>query len=147
MPATKRAAPAKMQPPMTPMIDVTFNLLIFFLLTPSFGGADGFLTTNLPDEGPGSRPPPMREPIRVELFDTGARGEDVAIVLAGTRSLGANFDALRAAHEDLRMRGISPSKPVLIAPTMATRHKWVVKAFDAVVAARFTDVEFAVPYE
>ena len=44
----KPSDPAKMQPPMTPMIDCTFNLLIFFILSPSFDMTEGFLTTNLP---------------------------------------------------------------------------------------------------
>jgi len=36
MPHAKRAERPKMQPPMTAMIDCTFNLLIFFILTPAF---------------------------------------------------------------------------------------------------------------
>jgi len=37
--ALRHADRARMQPPMTPMIDCTFNLLIFFLLTPLLCGA------------------------------------------------------------------------------------------------------------
>ena len=36
---------------MTPMIDVIFNLLIFFLLTSVLRGNEGYLTTNLPRDG------------------------------------------------------------------------------------------------
>jgi len=31
--------------------------------------------------------------------------------------------------------------------TMPTLHEWVVRAFDSAVAARFNNVQFAVPYE
>jgi biopolymer transport protein ExbD len=44
----KPAEARRMQPPLTPMIDCTFNLLIFFLLAPSFSLSEGYLTTNLP---------------------------------------------------------------------------------------------------
>jgi hypothetical protein len=30
---------------------------------------------------------------------------------------------------------------------MGTLHEWVVRAFDSIVAARFSNVQFAVPYE
>lgn len=143
----RRAERAKMQPPMTPMIDCTFNLLIFFLLMPAFSLGEGFLTTNLPRSGTGPVPPgPRPEMIKIELFDE-AGGRDVSIVLGGTQALGSNFQSLRAALQDMRARGVAAGTPVLISPTMATRHKWVVNAFDAAVAARFADIRFAVPYQ
>jgi len=145
----KPAEPAKMQPPMTPMIDCTFNLLIFFILTPSFSAGEGYLTTNLPTtSGPvaGKAQIDVKR-VKIELFDEGPKGENVSIVLNETQSLGSNFEGLRAALEALRAQGLPPDHPVLISPTMATRHKWVVSAFDAAVAARFTAIHFAVPYE
>lgn len=145
----KRAGRAGMQPPMTPMIDCTFNLLIFFLLTPSFSLAEGFLTTSLPAR-PGPHVdavPPPEYVLKVALNDAGPRGADVEIVLNDNQSLGPNYQALGAALQGFRAAGLSPECPVLIAPTLACRHKWVVKAFDEIVAARFDRVHFAVPYE
>jgi biopolymer transport protein ExbD len=142
----KRAERAKMQPPMTPMIDCTFNLLVFFILAPSLALSEGFLTTNLPRSGPGPGPPPRPEMIKIGLFDE-AGGRDVSIVLGDTQALGSSFSLLRAALQDMRARGVAADTPILISPTMATRHKWVVGAFDAAVAARFADIRFAVPYQ
>ena len=143
----KRAERPKMQPPMTPMIDCVFNLLIFFILTPSLVLSEGFLTTNLPRSGPGPVPPgPPPEMIKIGLFDE-AGGRDVSIVLGDTQALGSSFASLRAALQDMRARGVAADTPILISPTMATRHKWVVSAFDAAVAARFADIRFAVPYQ
>ena len=157
MKTKKPPTPAKMQPPMTPMIDVTFNLLIFFILTPSFDQTEGYLTTNLPKS---SGPVPGEKQItevrlKVELFDVsqdgqyvdGAKNEFCSITFNETQNLGANFDALRAALEEKRAAGLAATTPILISPTMACRHKWVVRAFDAAVAARYTNIQFSVPYQ
>ncbi len=136
----------KIQPPMTPMIDIIFQLLIFFLLTPSFQSHEGYLTTNLPkDQGPNPKTQENMERIKIELLDEGNEGEGVSIILNDTQSLGDNFKGLRSALEGYRAQGLQPSHPVLISPTMAVRHKFVVRAFDAAVMARFTRIHFAVP--
>jgi biopolymer transport protein ExbD len=141
-------APANMQPPMTPMIDATFNLLIFFLLTPSFSMTEGYLTSNLPtSSGPVAGMPTIPVVrIKVELMDEGVKGDQCSIVFAESQNLDDNFDALRAALEEKRAQGLAANTPVLISPTMRCHHKWVVKAFDACVQARFTEIHFAVPY-
>jgi len=152
----KPSDPAKMSPPMTPMIDCTFNLLIFFILTPSFDLSEGFLTTNLPNySGPGIEGPHIPPHLKIELFDVGpdgqyvdgAKNEFCSITFNNTQNLGGNFEALRAALEDKRNQGLAATTPVLISPTMACKHKWVVKAFDAAVAARYTKIQFSVPYQ
>ena len=145
----KPKKPPNMSLPMTPMIDCTFNLLIFFQLTPTFSATEGYLTTNLPTT---SGPVPGKaqikvDRIKVELMDEGDRGEAVSIIFAESENLGSNFDALRQALEAKRNSGIAPNTPVLISPTMRCRHKWVVKAFDQCVLARFTEIHFAVPYQ
>jgi len=130
---------------MTPMIDIVFLLLIFFLLSPSADPGRGYLTTNLPDLGPG---PDDRiyGAVEIELQVPEANTRDVAIVLNEGRRFGRNFEGLVAALADLRARGLPGDYPVLIRPWRACRHKWVVRAFDAAVAARFENVHFAVPY-
>jgi len=136
----------KLQPPMTPMIDIIFQLLIFFMLMPSFQSHEGHLTTNLPkDQGPNRAPQENLERIKIELLDEGNEGEGVSIFLNDTQGLGDNFEGLRAALEGFRAQGLQPTHPILISPTMAVRHKFVLRAFDAAVTARFTNVNFAVP--
>jgi len=150
MHAPRARKATRMQLPMTPMIDCVFNLLIFFLLTPSLARAEGYLTTNLPLEtGPNNREvrPIINVAVRIELIDEGPRGEDVSIVLNDSQSLGSNFGALGAALRQEREAGLAANARVLIAPTMRCHHKWVVKAIDEVVAARFGNVCFSVPYE
>jgi biopolymer transport protein ExbD len=149
MRVTRRAATQPLQPPMVPMISLMFQLLLFFVLMPS-NQSDGYLTTNLPKtEGPVKGLQPIIEKrIKLEIFvlNDDPRGENIEICLNENQYLGTNFDALRDGLIELRARGMG-EYPVLISPMMATQHKWVVKAFDAAVAARFTNIQFAVPYD
>ena len=145
-----------MSPPMIPVISVVFNLLMVFMIAGSSSTRDGFLTTNLPlGSGPVRDKPQLTEVrLRVELFDVGpngvyidnAKNEYCAIRVEG-KELAGDFNALQAFFEEKRNQGLSPTTPILLAPTMPTLHEWVVRAFDAAVAARFTNVQFAVPYE
>jgi biopolymer transport protein ExbD len=129
------------------MIDVVFQLLLFFILTPSLSATEGYLTTNLPQsEGPNAGVQKHLERIKIAMEAMEPNGENVTVTLNETQSLGDNFDGLRAALEAFRAQGIPADHPVLVAPNMDVRHKWVVAAFDAAVAARFTNIQFAVPH-
>jgi biopolymer transport protein ExbD len=144
---TTREDPPRMQPPMTPMIDCIFQLLLFFLLTPSFSANEGYLTTNLPQsEGPNAGVQKHLERIKIGLEAEEPNSENVSITLNDTQSLGDNFEGLLSALQAFRAQGIAADHPVLIAPNMDVRHKWVVAAFDMAVAARFTNIQFAVPH-
>lgn len=145
--ATPHKQQGKIQPPMTPMIDIVFQLLIFFLLIPSQSG-EAYLTTNLPKtSGPvAGAPQEDIQRIKIELQVPEGDDKGVVIVLNESRSFGRNFEGLLAALQGLKQRGLPPDHPVLISPWMSCRHKWVVRAFDMAVAARFTNVHFAVPY-
>jgi biopolymer transport protein ExbD len=149
-------APLRIQPPLIPIIDIVFNLLMFFMLTPSTSSGQGFLTTNLPvSSGPVPGKPTLTEVrIRVELYDVGPNGRFVdgakneyCAIKVEQQDLGTDFGALRTYLQNKREQGVPTTTPILIAPTMGTLHEWVVRAFDAAVAARFANVQFAVPYQ
>jgi len=144
--AKKPSGSLKLQPPMTPMIDCIFQLLLFFLLVPSLAADEGYLTTNLPREGMGPGPRPVREAVRIGLEAMPPDDERVAITLNDRVPLGDDFEGLRRAMEALQAQGLAPDQPVLIAPTQAVRHRWVVRAMDTAVAARFRNIQFAVSY-
>lgn len=135
----------RLEPPMTPTIDIVFNLLIFFLLAPTVVGNEGYLTTNLPRSGRDGLPEGVDEPLWIYLE---SRGPDAAGVLIGfgeNRGLGADFRALGAELRDLRARGLAAEVPVRLVPDAAVQHRWVVRAFDTAVAAGFERIQFAVP--
>ena len=145
----KREQSPKMQPPMTPMIDCVFQLIIFFMLMPNFQAGEGYLTTNLPTtSGPvaGKEQKDVQR-IKIELEVPDDDDKSVNIILNENQVFGRNFEGLLAALQGLKARGLAADHPVLISPWMGTRHKWVVRAFDMAVAARFTNIHFAVPYD
>jgi biopolymer transport protein ExbD len=129
------------------MIDIVFLLLIFFLLLPMPEAGQAYLTTNLPPFGGPNDEPFPGEPraVEIELHVPESNQDGVGIVLNRGRRFGRDFRGLLAALEDLRHRGLPADYPVRIAPEGACRHKWVVRAFDVAVAARFNRIEFAVP--
>lgn len=131
---------------MTPMIDIVFLLLIFFLLLPMPEAGQAYLSTNLPRIGTHDGTPPSKyAAVEIELHVPESNQDGVGIVLNKGRRFGQDFHRLLAALEDLRHRGLPADYPVRIAPEGACRHKWVVRAFDVAVAARFNRIQFAVP--
>jgi biopolymer transport protein ExbD len=148
--------PLKLQPPIIPVIDVVFNLIVFFMLTPSVSGSDGFLSSNLPkNSGPNAGTAQTVTPnIRIRIEDVGPQGEylqngknDYAAIKVEGLELGDNFEGLRAWLQSKRDQGLAPTTAILINPNIGCLHKWVVRTFDAAVQAGFTDIQFAVPYE
>ena len=118
----KRKAKAAM--PMTAMIDVTFLLLIYFLLATTFRQAEGQLPGTLP--GPDTRPPPpVTIPLQVRAV--GANCQSVVYSVGGEgkplRSPQELVDALRARRE--RTGG---DVIVVIRAGRAVRWRYVVEA-------------------
>ncbi|MEX1015453.1 MAG: biopolymer transporter ExbD [Phycisphaeraceae bacterium] len=144
-------APAKMQPNLSSMIDIIFQLLIYFVVTASFAIDEGVLTATLPT-GAGSasdmEPPP--ETLDIRLVSAGEIG--VSIDLGGTGRLdsftalaseldGLQFDPGRGRHNGV----YAPDDPVVIRPAGDVRWQHVVNAFNAAIKARYTNVNFAQP--
>jgi biopolymer transport protein ExbD len=129
---------------MTPMIDIVFNLVIFFLLMPSFQAVEGYLPTNLPGEGRG----PCRTLLPGYRISLEADGEEggVMIWLNGTRM--DDFRELRVQLDAAAQRLGDEQRlevPVVISPTTGTWHKHVVAAFDAAIAAGLPSIAFTMP--
>jgi biopolymer transport protein ExbD len=146
----------RLQPPLIPIIDIVFNLLMFFMLTPSTSTGEGFLTTNLPTtSGPVHGKPQITEVrLKIQLYDVGPNGQyiengknEYCSITVESQNLGGDFGALKTLLEEKRSQGLATTTPILISPTMGTLHEWVVRAFDAAVASRFTNIQFAVPYD
>jgi len=86
---------------MTPMIDIVFLLLIFFLATFKIIAPEGDFNIKMPlaDPSEGLPPPDQRPPIKVRLRATSA-GE-LAAIGCGDRSLGRDFSKLQALIRSL----------------------------------------------
>jgi len=141
-PRKKREAPkAKMQPPMTPMIDVTFQLLLFFLLTMTFREAEGIIPGTLPAEA-GT---PQTDPIELEKIEISLRpaAEGCLYEIRGL-NVGINSPAELYARLKARQDAIgSADAPVIIKPSPDVGWEFVVEAFNQAMRAEFKNIGFA----
>jgi len=140
---------------MTPMIDVVFQLLIFFLVGAKFRVPEGELAAYLPPEGPAVEkpkpPPPDADEIRVTLRVTQESASNPKVapkvtferVMTGeqtSETMESLTAKLKALGQDARMRD---KVPVVIEAEPAVAYQWVVKALDISREAKFAKVNFA----
>jgi biopolymer transport protein ExbD len=139
----------KMDLEMTPMIDVVFNLLIFFLCMP-FRSPEGELDAFLPKD--------------VGLFDKSVKIEDLnkavvrlkdtrggqypklylGWVAIPTRNGAPDFEALVSRLEGLKVGGTPP--PVEIDSDPLVHYEYVIGALNACTKARIEDIRFRFPH-
>jgi biopolymer transport protein ExbD len=130
----------KQQPPLTPMIDVTFQLLIFFLLTSSFQLDEGQIPGSIPAQGPSS--PSIIEPVNVTLRPAGTYFEEVQY----------KVDQLPPMTRPQELQEILLSKkaaypegqeiPVILDVSRDVRWSYVTEAFNAASLAKFPVITF-----
>lgn len=151
--AKKRKAPSGVrQLNLTAMLDVTFQLLIFFILTANFAVDEGVLAADLPVGTPPvptvSTPPPD-EPIIIKLNAVGEEG--AAIWVKNAKAIpDGDFEELYLTLNGLRFDAANnpggiyqPDNPIIISPSPRVKWTHVVNAFNAVIRARYTNVSFA----
>ena len=141
---------------MTPMIDVTFLLLVFFMCTLQFKTLEGKLSAFLPkDVGPQSTPSP-EDPIEhievfLEVLDPGTRrfgvgiapgryhfGEDRRLEYRVGPRRGYDLDFLRRRLVELRRS--NPERQAMIAPLEGVVHEEVVEVLDVMLDVGLTEV-------
>jgi biopolymer transport protein ExbD len=145
-------ARARVSLSITPMIDVVFQLLIYFLLTAGFMGNERHLRAEMPpepSEAARSREPSLEsEPLVIRV----RRDGDAARI-----EVGAGLAAPRDAEDlerILRDAMVAPDRPrgffaadhpirIAAGPDVAWQH--VVEVFNAVVAAGYRSVAFGGP--
>ncbi|MEM9883628.1 MAG: biopolymer transporter ExbD [Planctomycetota bacterium] len=137
---------------LTSMIDVIFQLLIYFVVTASFMVDEGVLAAMLP-QGPGSPAPPDELPRQTIVIEITSSRDDPAVVgiawdprqaTADFAQLAAQLDLERHDPERGRFGGTyAPDHPIEIRPDGQVRWQHVVDAFNAAIAAEYTNVRFA----
>ncbi len=152
--AQKRGRPkaAVGQLNLTSMIDVIFQLLIYFVVTANFVINEGVITAKLP-QGEGkpkqtSDLPPQR--ITIELL---AGGDDTTVTIRWGSNTFQSFGQLTAELAGRRFdpsigqtQGIyKPDNPIVIQPSATARWQHVVNAFNSAIAAKYTNVSFGKP--
>ena len=129
---------------MTPMIDVVFMLLIFFVWTASFQIAELVLPSSLVTQSQGQG----EHEVDLELQDL-----DRVVVHVGWDGAAPNWivnDVPVASFDGVRTRllavaRIKASLPVLVDPQPAVPLGHVIDVYDAARQAGFQNVQFATP--
>lgn len=131
---------------LTSMIDVVFQLLIYFILTVNFVVDEGVLITQLPDVPDQQVEEPPKDPMIVAL--RGSYG-DVAVTIDLNNQRIASFTELQMRLEELqfneekgRTGPFDTDYPVRIEPSEFVRWQHVLNAFNAVLQADYENVGF-----
>jgi biopolymer transport protein ExbD len=137
---------------LTSMMDVCFQLLIFFILTASFAMGEGILAADLPtgeSAQSASDPKPPEQPINIVLRSLG--GDDISIQLDYFPTPPGNFQELYTVLKSVQNTPsnptgqFAPDDPIIIKPDGTVQWGHVVNAFNAAIRARYTNVNFAQP--
>ncbi len=139
----------KLQPPLTPMIDVTFQLLLFFILTTQFRMAEGQIPGTLPQgQLSGLSVADIYKPIEIHLrprIDSAGSVETVLYDIQGatapTESAEKLFRQLLGRSERLG----TTEAPVIIKAPSEVPWQYVVEAMNAANRAKFKRIGYARP--
>lgn len=130
---------------MTPIIDVVFNLLIFFMLTMSFVEEEGMLYAHLPkNEGtqPSNLPQNTIEEIRIRLLKSS--GSENTRVLVGQQEVSDPVENPNALIGRLKnIIQIEKKAPVIIDATRKTEFKYLVAVLNSCKTAGVQEIKFA----
>ncbi|UCE58942.1 MAG: biopolymer transporter ExbD [Phycisphaerales bacterium] len=129
-----------------PMIDVTFLLLIFFLVTTSFERAEGILAGKMPQESQAPGVPLPLSPIVVRLEQLGVGHDEFVIGLDRFDSVPSGFaeltEAVRQIHQ---LDGFDRKTPLVIIAEDDVRWDHVVGCWNAALRAGCERVAFGEP--
>jgi len=169
MPKLRDLANEKNELELTPMIDVTFLLLIFFLCTLRFKTLEGKLSAYLPKDvgvAPSPSEPLERVEVAIRVLEPGTRlvpgsagvprapadpgrfvyGDDRRVQFAVATFVTSDVDALEERLGSIRRQRLAarPGAPVPLSidALPGTIASDVTRVLDAVLAAGFTDVTF-----
>ena len=149
----RRFAQARAGLNITPMIDVVFQLLIYFLVATNFALGEQVFRLDLPDRGGAStnRDPFEldEEPLRIRVGSTGEEGALITLSIEGPYPQPEDLQDLESylmkSLEDSGAALFMNDHPVVIIPGPDTRWEHVVSTFNAAVRAGFRSVVFAAP--
>ena len=131
---------------LAPMIDVTFLLLIFFLVTTRFERAEGLLASEMPTDAGAPVVGLPLSPIVVRLSQTGPAMSDVAITLDRFDTVPADpTDLIAALREIQQLPGFDEETPVVLVSEDEVRWEYVVECWNAALRAGSTRIAFGEP--
>jgi len=138
--------------PITPMLDMSFQLMAFFLLTFRPSPTEGQMALAIPNKDGGgvSIADPLEDEKAKEVIVTVRAGADGRIAkievgdISGTKNLGADLRAYQKALRDASDAALkTPSKKIgklKLQIDKALLHEYVVQLIDIGVREKFTDI-------
>ena len=128
---------------MTPMIDVVFLLLIFFMVGMKFKELDRKLETDLPKAGePPDKPDEMPpSEIWVMIKNAGTPQSPQFKIIIDQRPF-TDWDAVYSTLARLSKGPGAKQDPVIIAPDANAHHGWVMKILDFLNQLKFRNINF-----
>jgi len=143
-PEAHAGRPPSVQPPLTPMIDVTFQLLIFFLLTTTFRMQEGTLPGSLPKILPPIVGKGVSESARLHVYVRPGAAGGVRFEIQGVATaMTSPADLHRHLEGRLRAVGGQEYVNVLIHVRGDAEWRWAVEAQNQALRAGFRQVGFA----
>ena len=140
-PEAERREPAKAKLSITPMIDVVFLLLIFFMVGMKFKELDRRLEANLPR----TNGPPRRHEVPTEIWIEIRNGGTQAMRHADVRVGGVAIENWDHLHTQLALLAGQPNgraDPVIVAPADDALHDWVMTVLDHLNQLQFHSISF-----
>ena len=141
-----RESDPEMELNLTPMIDIVFQLLIFFILAGKFREPEGRLDANLPQDGGPDKGVDAVEDVRLtfRISRENPNEPDLVVELGeerfrGVRILEAGDPVLKAlkAKVDIEKQG------VVIVSEGEVKFDWIIKALNASARAGFKKISFS----
>ena len=138
-----RTGGAPIEVNIAPMIDLSFLLLTFFLVTTTVEQAEGILASRLPsDRGQLGTPLPI-SPIKVRLSSLGFGEEACVIRIENVTEVPTDFHQLAQMLRQIQSRpGFDDETPVIILADADVRWDHVVNAWNAAVRCSYKKIAF-----
>lgn len=133
------------------MLDLSFNILIFFIITANFAVHEGVITAKVPQlkgEGASQEVELPKTPLKILLSASSGSDGQARITVDGSSEQTQDFGRLSEVLARIQNNKENPNgafeanNPVIISPDKNTRWQDVVNTFNAVVKARYSDVSF-----
>jgi biopolymer transport protein ExbD len=140
-PADGKPKAASSRASLTPMIDVTFLLLLFFLLTFTFRRAEGGLPGSLPQLG--EYPPPPVVMTTVVISSAGSDRTEAVFEIDGSLTPLTSGEQLYLALVRRRSLLGDAAEKAMIMPSGDVRWQHVVEAHNQLLRAKFPAIGFA----
>lgn len=138
-----KVARANVNPPLVPMIDVVFNILLYFVLTMQFRQAEGQIAGTVPELGAfaGSTAVVQLEPLSVTIRRPAIEGQEATFDVGGYVVRNGEDLYVHLVHR--RQRTGSDEVPIIIRPGPDVPWEFAVEVFNQAVRAKFKKVGFA----